>query len=191
MPASARAATACSSAIRNSGFEFPAASHHRQPGAGRRAQGRRGVRPADRARHPRRAGRRRAPRDRTTSWCSASSRSTASIHAARGVLPIAAAARREGVPGVLLPRAERRRSGGRRRPRRSCRCRRWPKRSQRAERSVAGGRRGAGPRRCRREPPRPIWPTCAVSCSRGARSRSPRPADTTCCSSVRPGPARR
>jgi magnesium chelatase family protein len=28
-----------------------------------------------------------------------------SIHAARGVLPIAAAARREGVPGVLLPRA--------------------------------------------------------------------------------------
>ena len=38
-----------------------AAPHHRQSGAGRCAQGRRVVRPADRARHPRRAGHRRAP----------------------------------------------------------------------------------------------------------------------------------
>ena len=36
-----------------------------------------------------------------------------------------------------------------------------------------------------------ILPTCAGSCSRDARSKWRRPADTTCCSSVRPAPARR
>ena len=39
-------------AIQNSGFEFPAQAHHRQPCPGRPAQGIRPLRPADRARHP-------------------------------------------------------------------------------------------------------------------------------------------
>ena len=34
---------------------------------------------------------------------------------------------------------------------------------------------------------RPTWPTCAASPSPGSRSRSPRPAATTCCWSGRPG----
>ena len=46
------------------GFRVSRPPHHRQPGARRRPQGGRVVRPADRARHSRRAGRRRAPRRR-------------------------------------------------------------------------------------------------------------------------------
>ena len=41
-------------AIQCAQFEFPARRHHRQPRAGRPAQGRRPLRPGDRARHPRR-----------------------------------------------------------------------------------------------------------------------------------------
>ena len=86
-------------------LRVPAASHHREPGAGRRPQGRRGVRSADRARHSRRPGDRRAPRDRRMSWCSASCRSTARFIRRAACLPIAAAARRDGLAGVLLPRS--------------------------------------------------------------------------------------
>ena len=46
-------------AIQNAGLEFPHNAHHRQPGAGRPAQGVRPLRPADRARHP---GRQRTDR---------------------------------------------------------------------------------------------------------------------------------
>ena len=71
-----------------------AAPHHRQPGAGGRAQGRLVLRPADRARRAR--GRRRAdsPQRRRSRCCLGELSLDGGIHAARGVLPIAVAARR-------------------------------------------------------------------------------------------------
>ena len=51
---------------------------------------------------------------------------------------------------------------------------------------VAGSRRAAGLLAAAARS-RPISPTSAASCSRGARSRSPAPAATTCSWSVRPG----
>ena len=67
----------------------------------------------------------------------------------------------------------------------------WPRRSA-----------SCRPRSCLTRPPlrrleprerprrRSTWPTCADRRSRGARSRSPPPADTTCCWSDLPAPAR-
>ena len=93
------------SAIRNSGFEFPAAPHHGEPGAGRRAQGRRLVRSADRARHPRGAGRRRAPAHRRPGAArrAVARRIDSRRRAASCRLP--SAARRDGLAGILLPAA--------------------------------------------------------------------------------------
>ena len=108
-----------------------AASHHRQPGAGRRPEGRLGVRPADRARHPRRAGRRRAPRDRRRRGARASCRSTGRFSRRAGCCrlppPRGATACRACCCPAPTP-AKRPSSKGSR----SCRSRRSPKRSRRS-----------------------------------------------------------
>ena len=112
------------------------------------------------------------------------------IQPARGVLPIAAAARRDGFAGVLLPR------------------------SNASEAALVTGlavyavsslteavgamnNPGNVPAivRPRIWPPppleAPIWRTFAVSCWRVGRLKSRQPARTTCYSSVHPAPARR
>ena len=106
------------SAIRNSGFEFPphritvnlAPADVRKAGASFDLPIALGILAA--------SGRRRAPARSPTSCCSASCRSTDRFTPTRGVLPIAAAARRDGLAGILLPARERERGGDRRRPRR-------------------------------------------------------------------------
>ena len=177
-------------------LRVPAAPRHRQPGAGRRAQGRLVVRPADRAR---RSSRRPGVVD-------AARRSPTCVLARRAV-----ARRRD--PAGARRAADRRRGAARRLSRppaagcatpreaavvdgpASCMpVRSLPDAVARAERS--GGVPRAASRR-RRPPPhagdaaRRISPTCAASRWRAARSRSPRPAATTCCWSARPAPARR
>ncbi len=92
-------------AIKNSGYEFPLSPHHDQSGAGRCPQSRLGLRSPDRARRARRQRRDRADGTSRASCTSASSRSTAPSIPARGVLPIAAAARRDGARALLLPAA--------------------------------------------------------------------------------------
>ena len=121
-----------------------------------------------------------------------------SIHATRGVLPIAAAARRDGLRGILLPaaqrRARRRSSSGLDDLRRVVARRRGPRaeRSGRFRASRRAGRPAArSPPTAAAPRPRPTSPTSADSCWRGARSKSPPPAGTTCCWSARPAPARR
>ena len=131
-------------------------------------------------------GHRRTPRHRRSACCSASCRSTARFTPTRGVLPIAAAARRDGLS------------------RRSCCRRRTPARRRsspgstsiavsslaeavRALNDPSDRRRRAA---CRRRlpllaPTSPIWRTSAANCSRAARSKSRAPAATTCCSSAR------
>ena len=115
-----------------------------------------------------------------------------SIHPARGVLPIAAAARRDGRRGHPAAGAERQRGGGRRPASTSCRSSSLAEavralndpvdaraRRRRRRRSRAARRRGRSRRR-----PRPA--------ARAARARDRvAPAATTCCSSARPAPARR
>ena len=172
-------------AIRNSGFEFPVASHHHQPGAGGRAQGGLGVRSADRARHSR--GRRRA---RSRASCErivlvGELSLDGTIHAARGVLPIAAAARRNGAAALLLPApnaAEAAVVGGLRLlP--GADARRSGRRAQPAARSTgptSRDRRPPATADARRASRRSTCATCAGRRSRGARSRSPRRAATTC-----------
>ena len=137
------------SAIRNSGFEFPphritvnlAPADVRKAGAV--------VRPADRARHPRRAGRRRAPHDRRYR---AARRAVARRHRSTRRAACCRLRRRRGATGSRRPAAgvERQRSGHRRRAARPRRSRRSPRRS-RAERSD-------GSRRVRlvRPPPSPL-----------------------------------
>ena len=112
------------------------------------------------------------------------------IQAARGVLPIAAAARRRRFRGLLLPASN---SGeaavvdG---------LEFYPVRS--LTEAVARAERPA-PRRAVARPRRPsrrrrftaTSRTCAASRWRAGRWRSPRPAGTTSCSRGRPGPARR
>ena len=51
-PRCRRLASGCAAAIRNAGFRVPRQPHHGQPGAGRPAQARRGLRPGDRGGHP-------------------------------------------------------------------------------------------------------------------------------------------
>ena len=114
-----------------------------------------------------------------------------SIHPTRGVLPIAAAAKREGLDGDPAAGAERRRG-------RDClgaeglcgllarRCRAGAERSGLAVRRVSPAAPASLVLVTRR-----TSRTFAGSFSRAARSRSLRPADTTCCSSGRPAPARR
>ena len=131
------------SAIRNSGLRVSAAPHHRESGAGRRAQGRRVVRPADRARHPRRAGHRRAAAHRRSACCSASCRSTA--RSSRRAACCRSPPRRgaTALRGMLLPPANAPRGGDRRRPATCSPCRRSPTRS-RALNDPAAFARAAG-----------------------------------------------
>ena len=90
------------SAIRNSGFEFPTAPHHRQSGAGRCAEGGTsfdlpialGVLAASGV---------IARRDVDDILILGELSLDGGIQAARGVLPIAAAARRRQFRGLLLP----------------------------------------------------------------------------------------
>ena len=167
------------------------APHHREPGARRHAQGGRGLRSADRARRPGgdgpgAAARRRRRGDRggvvARRRHSAGARRAADrrggAQAARAG-PAAAARQRPGSRGGRraarsfrsgLAGRRRRRAGTIRGP-----VRRWPR-----------SRRGRRRKTCTA-----ISPTCAASSWRGARSRSPRRAATTCCSRDRPDPARR
>ena len=114
-----------------------------------------------------------------------------SIHATRGVLPIAAAARRDGLSGDSAAGCERRRGRDRGRPRRPRRSRRWPTRSGAQPPIEHAADAGPRHRRSFTSTGAPICPTCAASCWRAARSRLPPPADTTCCWSARRAPARR
>ena len=105
------------------------------------------------------------------------------IHPARGVLPIAAAARRERFTALLLPRPNRARGiGGRRASslsgpfaRRSGRRAQRSGRLPRARRRRGGGARGPAPR----WPRMPTSRTSTARRSAAARSRSRRPAVTT------------
>ena len=99
------------------------------------------------------------------------------IQPARGVLPIAAAARRDGVAGLLLPARQRRR-GGRRLGPAALPGADAARGGRGHQRPAAAGRR-AGPARGRRGRGRRTWPTCAARRSRGGRSRWRRPAATT------------
>ena len=83
-------------------FRVSGASHHGQPRARGRAQGRCVIRPSDRARHSGGARYRRTAAHRGPG---AARRALARRidSSQRGVLPIAAAARRDGVSGILLP----------------------------------------------------------------------------------------
>jgi magnesium chelatase family protein len=111
-----------------------------------------------------------------------------SMQPARGVLPIAASARRNGCHRLLLPSANA------------------------AEASIVEGlrvlpvnslqeavdvlndavepRAVARPQRRRHRSTNPTWRTCRDRRSDVERSKWPRPAATTCCSSARPAPAR-
>ena len=188
----AKVATACARRFATPGFPFPPDARHRQPRAGGRAQGRRGVRSADRARHSR--GRR--------ACCPIASRRRCTIV---GGLSLdggdsadagAAADRRRGAaraaPALMFPGRQSRRSRHRRGPA--------------ALSGAVALRGGAGARRRRRPsrrrapaaaPPTPTRPRrrsrrrARPARSAGARSRSPRPARITCCSAVRRAPARR
>ncbi len=113
-----------------------------------------------------------------------------SIHPARGVLPIAAAARRDGLAGVLLPRSNAGEAAlvdgldvlaG-------LVARRGRRRTEPSDDRVADARATAAGASRRR---RPISPMSAGSCWRAARWKSPAPAGTTCCSSARRAQARR
>ena len=115
-----------------------------------------------------------------------------SIHATRGVLPIAAAAKRDGVAGILLPAANAGEAAIVAGPRRLSRgvARRGRPGAERAA-SASPGAAHRPRRRRRSRGASPIWRTSAGNCSRGARSKSRAPAATTCCSSARRAPARR
>ncbi len=86
-------------------LRVPAASHHRQPRAGGRAQGRRVVRSADRARHSRGAGHRRATDDRRPRARSASCRSTARFTRRAACCRLRRRRGATGCRGLLLPAA--------------------------------------------------------------------------------------
>ena len=170
------------SAIRNSGFEFPphritvnlAPADIRKAGSSFDLPIALGVLAATRLRH--------AARRRRRAAASASCRSTAGIQPARGVLPIAAAARREHVRGAAAAAAESRGGGGGRgltavrRPL-AGRSGRRAERSGCASPPSRGDRRAPAPVRGRRA--MGISPTSTGRRWRGARSRSPRPAVTT------------
>ena len=112
------------------------------------------------------------------------------IQAARGVLPIAAAARRRRFRGLLAAGSQHERSGGGRAASTSTRCNRSPKRSRR---STTRSRSLVLPR-CPSTSGLPDWrtsPTCAARPLAGGRSRSPLPVVTTCCWPARRDRARR
>ena len=91
---------------RQLGLRVPLAAHHRQPGAGRPAQGGAVVRPAHRPRLP--PGHRPGAAAATgagRSPPSASSGSTARLRPVAGALAVAESLRRRGVRGLLLPAA--------------------------------------------------------------------------------------
>ena len=169
------------SAIRNSGFEFPphritvnlAPADVRKAGAV--------VRSADRARHPGGARASSSAGTFRTIVLLGELSLDGSIHATRGVLPIAAAARRDGLSAILLPASNAGEaaivSGLDVLPR--VVARRSRPRAQRSRRAPSS--RGPVPPRRRAPDALPTWRTSADSCSRAARSKSPRPAATTCC----------
>ena len=116
-----------------------------------------------------------------------------SIHPARGVLPIAAAAVARGPFGHLVAGSQRQRGGDRHRSDDlsgvvARRCRAGAQQSFPCSAVVRfpcrAPHRGTSPKA-------PTWLTFAVSSSPAARSRSPAPAATTCSSSVRRAPAKR
>ena len=128
------------------------------------------------------------------SCCSARLSLDGSIHGTRGVLPIAAAARRDGLAGILLPASNAGEAAIVARPRRVRGRRRSSTPCSALNDAVADASRGrrllcrrsaasaaaSGPRRRAR----------ATARASRARDRGRR-ADTTCCSSARRAPARR
>ena len=131
------------------GLRLSAHAHHREPRARRRAQGRRRLRSADRARHPGR-GRRRAdaqPRRRASS--SASCRSTAASSRRAACCRRWSRRARAGLRRVHPADRQRRRSGDRAR-RRDRRGRHARRRRDGVARSGGRRRRGRPPTRSRR-----------------------------------------
>ena len=173
------------------GFPFPGRSHHRQPRAGRRAQGRRRVRSADRAGHPRRGRACCRIAKQRASRSSAACRSTAASRRCAGCcrLPSRPGARRARCcfPRPTSPK-----------PASSTGCGCFPVASLFDAAQCCSCRDSPPPATPPAPPPsrdrRPrstTWPTCAASRPGGARSRSPPPARITCCSADRRAPARR
>ena len=179
-------------AIRNSGFPVPAGPGHGEPRAGGRAQGRRGVRSADRARHSRRVGRaapprgpplhdRRRPvarrrRSRRCRVCcrSPSPRADRSAGADVSRRPISPKPASSTGCGSFRSRSLLRRGAG-------ARC---------AE-PGAGSRAAGAARRAESRPADDLADVRGQLRRRGARSRSPRPAAITCSSAARRARARR
>ena len=163
-----RARRAQQRALRVSG-----AAHHRQPRAGRPAQGLGPLRPADRARHPRRHRPARAAGARPATSSPASCRSPASCAPVRGALAMALSRARRRARASSCPRATRRR---RRSPRARASCRRarcsrsWrtspARRRSRSTRARRRRRRAALCRLQRRE-----GPAAGQARARGRRGR--------------------
>ena len=100
--------TGCAPRCKTRGFEFPRTAHHRQPGAGRPAQGIGPLRPADRARHPGRVAARSPAASLTSTNSPASCRCRAIAAGARRAgddLRDARAACRRQPRAFILPRA--------------------------------------------------------------------------------------
>ena len=129
-------------ALQNSGLEFPAQqAHHRQPGAGRSAQGIGPLRPADRAGHP--GGQRADRRAAAGGFEFAGELSLAGeLRPVRGALAMALAAAHESVspPRAMVLPTEQRGAGGARggrcHPRRGTSARRGALRCCRGDAAV-------------------------------------------------------
>ena len=158
-------------------------AHHGQPRAGRPAEGVGPLRPADRARHPRRQRPDRRGAARAASSSPASSRSAASCARCaarwRWRLALQRSARRRRARTLVLPHASADEAALGRRPRGPRRARTCSMSCARCCPARPADARGAA--RCRGRAaaaPRRRCPTCATSRARpapSARSRSPRP----------------
>ena len=180
------------SALKNCGFDFPAAERHRQSRARRHSQGRLGLRSADGASNSGLPGNffRQAPRPIRFSRRTFARRQRA-LGARRALGGACGArARDQGRGRAGSQRARSRCRRRHRRVRRRNRCRRrwiWSTRRNRS-------RRCAWTRaRCSPTPRNMPWTcaTCAASRPPSAPSKSPAPAATTLFSSGRPAPERR
>ena len=167
-----------------------AAAHHRQPRAGRPAEGRFGIRPADRARRARRLAAGAVGARWPTTQRSASSRSTGESgrsaaysrppRARGGPGSSGSSAQPSRRPRPRWRRSSRYRYGTSPRPRRTSAASGEPT-------AVRARRRG---RKRWRRATRTL-PTFAARSARDVRSSSPPPAGTTSCSPARREPARR
>ena len=171
-------------------LQAAAAPDHRQPGAGRPAQGRRRLRRPHRRRHAVRGGRGRPGARWPTRCSSASWRSTARCARCAACCRSPPGRARAAIRRLVVPPRERRRGGGGRRPARSP----APPAPGRAGRRCCAAKRRrrarrAGAARPSRPRPRPRRSRRRARAGgrRGGRWRSRPPAATTCSSSAPPG----